>query len=82
VMIAIMIVNGQQIAILKIDAVDKITIEIVIKIVVDSVYAASFMICRKKNFRGGIVSENGLCKKLNYIYDTWGIRDSNNNLQG
>jgi hypothetical protein len=49
-MIAIMIVNGQQIAILKIDAVDKITIEIVIKIVVDSVYAASFMICRKKKF--------------------------------
>jgi hypothetical protein len=43
-MIVIMIVNGQQVAMLKIDTVDKITIEIVIKIVVDSVYAASFMI--------------------------------------
>jgi hypothetical protein len=39
-----------MIAILKIDAVDKITIGIVIKIIVDSVYTASFMVCRKKFF--------------------------------
>jgi hypothetical protein len=49
-MIAIMIVNGQQVAILKIDAIDKITIEIVIKIVVDNAYAASFMIYGKNFF--------------------------------